>query len=239
MKVQRYFTKEKQKNCLILNEKDTPHISRVMRMKVGDHVEVVYDQVAYECEIKEIGKQVVTTIKKVLEEKRKKRGNIILLIPLLKEQKLDYILQKSTELGVDQIWFIDTTRSVVKWDHKKANKKLERWSTIVKEASEQSKRLTIPEIRGVYALSDLKNIEGAKMLCSTREPKNNLKLFLQNHSKYDKMFIAVGPEGGFTLQEENTFLEMGFEAVTLGSNILRVETAPLFCLSAVIYENME
>ena len=239
MKVQRYFTKEKQGNYLLLNEKDTPHISRVMRMKVGDHVEVVYDQVAYECEIVEMGKQVVTTVKEVLEEKRKKRGEIVLLIPLLKEQKLDYILQKSTELGVDQIWFIDTTRSVVKWDHKKTNKKLERWSTIVKEASEQSKRLTIPEIRGVYALSDLKNIEGVKMLCSTREPKNNVKLFLQNHSKYDKMFIAVGPEGGFTLQEENTFLEMGFEAVTLGSNILRVETAPLFCLSAVIYENME
>ena len=83
MKVQRYFTKEKQGNYLLLNEKDTPHISRVMRMKVGDHVEVVYDQVAYECEIVEMGKQVVTTIKKVLEEKRKKRGKIGLIIPLM------------------------------------------------------------------------------------------------------------------------------------------------------------
>ena len=237
--MQRYFTKEKQEDYLILSENDTPHISRVMRMKIGDYVEVVYNKKAYECEIIEIGKQVITKIKKVLDEKDLSRGEVILLIPLLKEQKLDYILQKSTELGVDQIWFIETTRSMVKWDNKKVDKKLERWSTILKEASEQSKRLTIPEIHGVYKLSDLKNIEGVKMLCSTREPENNVKLFLQNHSKYDKMFIAVGPEGGFTLQEENTFLEMGFEAVTLGKYILRVETVPLFCLSVLSYESME
>lgn len=237
--MQRYFTNKKENNDLILNEYDTHHISKVMRMSVGDLIEVVYQRQAYECEIEEIGTNVRTKPQKILQQEEVKPKKILLL-PLLKEQKMDLVLQKTTELGIDEIQLIYTERSVVKLDAKKITKKLERWQMIMKEASEQSKRLTIPRVRPtILKLVDLIDEGGIKLMCSTRKPQNNIKLFLQNHKVYDKIFIAVGPEGGFTLQEEDTLIQKGFSPVTLGKSIMRVETAPLFCLSVLLYESME
>lgn len=237
--VQRYFTDKKQDNNFILNETDTHHITKVMRMNVLDHVEVVVDKVCYECEIVNIDKIITVKPLNILQTYIKEPKKILLL-PLLKEQKMDYVLQKSTELGVDEIILIETERSIIKLDNKKLSKKIERWQTILKEASEQAKRLTIPKIQN--CVKTIKNLElkgGIKMVCSTRIPKNNVKIFLQNNPDYDKIFIAVGPEGGLTLNEENLFLSKGFEPVSLGNKIMRVETAPLFCLSVVAYESME
>lgn len=237
--MQRYFANMKQGKHLILNDYDTYHIIKVMRLTIGDKVEVVYQNVAYECKIIDTNGCIITEPLHVLqtEEKESKK---ILLLPLLKEQKMDFVLQKATELGVDEIQLIYTERSIVKLDNKKRQKKLERWQKIMKEASEQSKRLTIPKLRQtILHLEDLVEEGGIKLMCSTRKPQNNMKLFLQNHRVYDKIFIAVGPEGGFTLKEEDTLIEKGFSPVTLGNSILRVETAPLFCLSVLLYESME
>lgn len=237
--MQRYFTNEKKESLFYLNLKDTHHITKVMRLREGDLIEVVYQRQAYECKIVKMENQIVVEPIHVIAQEQRNFGEVTLIIPLLKEQKMDYILQKATELGVDEIRIIETERSVVKWNAKKEDKKRERWATILKEASEQSKRLTIPILHPVVKINDLTDLEGTKMICSTREVKNNVKLFLQNHAKYGKMFIAVGPEGGFTLQEENAFIEKGFTPVSLGKNILRVETVPLFCLSVLMYEYME
>ncbi len=237
--MQRYFTNKKLNDDFILNDYDTHHITKVMRMNIGDHIEVVYQKVAYECEIVQIDQMVRTKPLTVLA-KEEKQPQKILLLPLLKEQKMDMVLQKATELGIDEIQLIYTERSVVKLEPKKIMKKLERWQMIMKEASEQAKRLTIPLVRpNILKLEALEDEGGIKLMCSTRKPQNNIKLFLQNHKVYDKIFIAVGPEGGFTLNEENTLIEKGFSPVTLGKSILRVETAPLFCLSVLLYESME
>lgn len=237
--MQRYFTNTKQGENFILNDVDTHHITKVMRLTIDDKVEVVYQQTAYECKIVHIDHQVTVEPLCILQTEKTKTKKILLL-PLLKEQKMDYVLQKTTELGIDEIQLIYTERSIVKLDAKKIQKKLDRWQMIMKEASEQSKRLTIPRLRPtILKLEDLIDEGGVKLMCSTRKPQNNIKLFLQNHRVYDKIFIAVGPEGGFTMKEEDTLIEKGFSPVTLGNSILRVETAPLFCLSVLLYESME
>lgn len=130
-------------------------------------------------------------------------------------------------------------RSIIKLDKKKEEKRIERWSRICKEASEQSMRVTIPVITEVKKINDILTLDGAKMLCSTVEKENTIKMFLQSHKKCDRIIIVVGPEGGISPKEEEIFKKNDFISVTLGNRIMRVETAPLFVLSAINYEFME
>jgi 16S rRNA (uracil1498-N3)-methyltransferase len=150
---------------------------------------------------------------------------------------MDLILQKATELGVSTIIPVITERSIVKVDGKE-DKKIERWTKICKEASEQSKRLSIPNISSVIKLKDL-DTDGLKMICSTFEKENTFQKFLQNNTMYDKITIVVGPEGGLSLNEEKLLISKGFNPVSLGSLIMRVETVPLYILSVLNFINME
>ena len=91
----------------------------------------------------------------------------------------------------------------------------------------------------ILELEDLENMDGVKLVCSTIERKNTIKMFLQSHKTYDKIIIAIGPEGGLSLKEEQYLNSIGFSSVTLGNQIMRVETVPMFMLSVINYENME
>lgn len=233
--MQRYFSKQKENDYLYLDDNDLYHIKTVMRMKNNDKLELVYKNELYICELEENkGKIIKKQSKNVLD-----KFNITLVLPLLKEQKMDLILQKSTELGVNTIIPVIMERSVVKIDKEKQEKKQERWQRICKEASEQSKRLDIPNITNIQTLEDLKSLEGVKLTCSTREKIRNLKNSLKKCQNYDKIIIVVGPEGGLTEKEEQYLEEIGFINVSLGNRILRVETVPLFLLSVLNYELME
>lgn len=234
--MQRYFAKEKCDNYFILNDDDIYHIKTVMRMKNDDKIEIVFNNKLYICMVDLNKNQFEIVNKKETYEEKKK---FILVIPLLKEQKMDLILQKSTELGVYKIIPIKTSRSVIKLDNEKFNKKKERWIKICKEASEQSKRTTIPIISDLLSIDDLKDIDGVKLVCSTTEKDKNIKFFLQTENKCDKLLLAVGPEGGFTSEEEETFIKTGFCKVSLGKRIMRVETVPIFVLSILNYVYME
>ncbi len=234
--MQRYFSNEKVNNILKLSNNDLHHIKNVMRMQSGDLIEVVYNQKLYICEVSiDDG---CATIKKE-EEKNNNDIDVTLVIPLLKEQKMDLIMQKATELGVTRIIPINTERSIIKLDDNKFKKKQERWQIICKEASEQSKRLTIPIVENIATNSTLKSLEGVKLVCSTAEKEKNLKFFLQTPNKCAKLVLVIGPEGGFTKSEEDNFVSCGFERVSLGNRIMRVETVPLFLLSIINYINME
>ena len=233
--MQRYFSKIKENNYLYLNDNDLYHIKKVMRMNDKDKIEVVYNKELYLCELennlaKIIQKQESTLINK---------PHITLVIPLLKEQKMDLILQKSTELGVDTIMPVIMKHSIVKIDSNKEEKKIERWQKICKEASEQSKRLDIPVVTQICKLEDLKSTEGEKLTCSTAEKSQNLKNYLKNMKNYDRIILVIGPEGGLSKDEEKYLKEIGFTSVSLGDRIMRVETVPLFLLSVFNYESME
>ena len=232
--MQRYFCKEKINNQIVLYDDDYHHIKNVMRMNKGDNIEVVYDKKVYKCEIKDFD------LIEVIEEINSNEENleITLVIPILKEQKMDFIFQKATELGVNKIIPFYAKRSIVSDLKEKEEKKIIRWTKICKEASEQSKRNTIPIVTSIKKLEQLK-IDGVKLVCSTREKSENLKIFLQSLSNYDKITIVVGPEGGLTLEEEQKLNDMGFKSITLGNRIMRVETVPIFILSVLNYISME
>lgn len=235
--MQRYFSNSKENDKLFLINDDIYHITRVMRMKDNDKIEVIYNNDLYICNVILNELPWVGIVSK--EEGKIEDKEIILAIPLLKEQKMDLVLQKATELGVTKIIPVTMERSIVKLDDSKEVKKIDRWSKICKEASEQSKRNSIPVISKIMTLKELVKEEGIKIVCSTIEKENNLKKFLTEHKNYDKIIIVVGPEGGISSKEEEYLVSEGFTRVSLGKRIMRVETVPIFILSALNYEFME
>lgn len=228
--MQRYFSNLKKDNCLILNSDDLYHIKTVMRMK-EDLIEVVYQNKLHICKLDKDYNALIVEEKDDINDKKVR---YTLCIPLLQEQKMSFVLQKATELGVDEIIPVLTTRSIVKINDKET-KKIERWNKICKEASEQSKRLDIPIIQKITKIDDLK-LDGLKLLCSTQEKQNTLKNVLKKSSNYDKIIMIVGPEGGLTNEEENKLKKLDFVPITLGKNIMRVETVPIYLLSVLNYE---
>lgn len=234
--MQRYFAIN---SNLDLELSDIHHIKTVMRMKVSDKIEVVYDRKLYICEITEINENIQF---RVISEKENNNDNINISIAfsLLNEQKMDYILQKGTELGASKFIPFESVRSVIKYKKEKGSKKLDRWSKICKEASEQSKRFDIPIVSEPLSLKELVKLDyNVKLLCTLNENSVNIKKVLQNLSKYDNMMLVIGPEGGFAKEEEQFMIDNGFKCISLGRNVLRAETAPLFALSVINYEFME
>ena len=236
--MQRYFAKDKKDNMFLLDKTDLHHIKNVMRMKDKEEIEVVHDEKLYRCRVNINEDIVINMIEEINVNTDFNIPKISIIVPVLKENKMDYILQKSTELGVSEIIPIITERTLVKVNEKE-DKKLDRWRRICKEASEQSMRVTIPCITGVKRIKDLNNLSGAKIVCSTFGNVISLKKFLQTSTKYDKIYIVVGPEGGLSKNEEEILNKMGFISISLGSNILRVETVPLSIISMINYEYME
>lgn len=237
--MQRYFSDKLDNNIFTLKDDDIYHIKTVMRMKNEDKIQVVYHNEPYLCTINNIEKNIQIKIKEKLEIKKDNIPKISLIVPLLKETKFDFILQKSTELGVNEIIPIILSRSIIKIDKEKENKKIDRWQKIVKEASEQSYRNVIPNMTNIKTIEDLTSLQGLNIVCSTEEENKTIKNILKNNKICDKINVLVGPEGGITNVEEEKLKQMGFIPVTLGSRIMRVETVPIYILSIINYESME
>lgn len=235
--MQRYFAENKIDNKFILSDSDIHHIKNVMRMDENGEIEVVYDTIPYLCSIHNIKNNMEVILKKELKKLVDTIPQVNLIIPLLKEQKMDLILQKATELGVYEITPIYTENSIIKIDSQKEEKKLIRWLKICKEASEQSFRDTIPIINKIQNIDDLK-VNDLNLICSTREKSNYIKNVLKKDSNCDKINVVIGPEGGLSPKEEDKFIKMGYLPITLGNRIMRVETVPLFILSIINYEFM-
>lgn len=237
--MQRYFAKDKVENTFILEPLDYHHIKHVMRMQENEEIEIVFKGILYLACVKNIIGDVFIELLKEIDKEQQSEVQKIICIPYLKEQKLDFILQKATELGVDEILLVPLERSIIKTKEEKEERKLERWMRIVKEASEQSKRLYIPKIVPLKEVTALQNLEGLKLICiAQRECKSIKKVMKMNH-ECAKINIVIGPEGGFSPREEEIFLQMGFIPVHLGRRVLRTETVPLYLLSILNYELME
>ena len=232
--MQRYFSNNLKDNYFVLSDEDKHHIFNVMRMSVQDKIEVVYNNELYICILDEYGF-------KMLEKVNVYKINkpyVHLVVPILKEAKMDIILQKSTELGVDEITVVNTERTIVKASGKE-EKKLNRWNKIAKEASEQSKRLDIPKINGVNDLKSVCNVDGLKVVCSTDIKSESFKNLLQNNEGCAKITLVIGPEGGLSNTEEANLVKFGFNKVSFGNFVLRSETVPIYLLSIINYISME
>ena len=225
--MQRYFAKE-YNDKIILRDSDIHHIKNVMRMKIDDRIEVVFDKKLYICNIDSM-EPLILSIIDIINEENKINLDVIVALGLVKEQKMDLILQKLTELGVNEIIPVNMERSIVKLDKERFSKKKVRWQMICKEASEQSKRTDIPEITDIMSIKDLVNLDyDIKLVASTKEKDKLLNYYLQSIKDCAKIIMVIGPEGGISPKEETYLLENNYNPVSFGDLIFRVETAAIY-----------
>ncbi len=231
--MQQYFGMEKDKNNIFLNPKDFNHIKNVMRMKEGEEVFVVYNNKRYIASLNSDFKSAV--IKEELKVKTRNK-EIIIYVPLLNDDKMSFIFQKATELGATKFVPVEFEHCKYKLDLSKKLKKIERWRKIIIEASEQSYRNDIPELDNFATVSEIKSVKGMNMLCSLDTNRvKSINTVLNSQNICDKITVVFGPEGGFTEDEEMLIKKNGFQKVSLGKNILRSETVPLFVISVIKY----
>jgi 16S rRNA (uracil1498-N3)-methyltransferase len=151
---------------------------------------------------------------------------------------LEWVLQKVTELGVSEIYLLEAEYSVVKVPRERIEKRLQRWTKIVIGAVKQSRRSNTPVLHApeqcqtvcTHLQADL------KLLFSERESARHLKVILGEFHKPSVVALAVGPEGGWTSHEEAVFVQHQFHPASLGSSILRTETAAIAALAVLKYE---
>jgi 16S rRNA (uracil1498-N3)-methyltransferase len=243
--LQRYFvTNQPATESFVIEGEDHHHISRVMRMKTGDQIICVNDDKRSAlCSIAEItAEQTIVDVVKWDDDRVELPIQITIVSGLPKGDKLEWIIQKGTELGANEFVPFLAARSIVKWDEKKGAKKLERWQKIAKEAAEQSHRNIIPCVASPISIKDL--LQKAEqfdycLVAYEEEARLGEMAVLVSTLKVmnpgQSLLIVFGPEGGLTPEEVSLLREKGFLVCGLGPRILRTETAPLYLLSAVSY----
>jgi 16S rRNA (uracil1498-N3)-methyltransferase len=243
--VQRYFAnKMKINGQLVISGDDYHHIVRVMRMEVEDKLICVdISGKSCICTIAEItDKNIICNIVEYKDGSSELPIRVSIASGLPKGDKLEWIIQKGTELGADQFVPFTAARSIVKWDEKKADKKVERWQKIAKEAAEQSHRNKVPTVHSPISLNAL--IEASKnydcKLIAYEEvarigEASQLAKSLKSLEESNTLLVVFGPEGGLDQKEIEKLQENGFQTCGLGPRILRTETAPLALLAAVSY----
>ena len=243
--MQRYFINESFDNELaIIVGDDAHHITKVMRMRAGDEIIVVHNGEATICEIANLTEEGVH-VKKTTRTLRSPELPIHVTIAcgLPKGDKLDLIVQKSTELGMYSFIPFEAERSIVKWDYKKGKKKQERLQKIAKEAAEHSHRTHIPTIEEPISfkklLQEVENYD-VVFLADEEDAKQEVRTRFAEQLKkvydYKSMLVIFGPEGGIAREEAQALQQLGCQCISLGPRILRAETAPFYVLSAISYE---
>lgn len=245
--VQRYFVEQFAQidNEFTIKGDDFYHITRVMRMKEGDTIICAVSETnkSAVCSISHIhDDHLVAIVQEWLEQTVELPVHVTIASGLPKGDKLEWIIQKGTELGAYSFIPFTAARSIVKWDAKKATKKIERWEKIAKEAAEQSHRNLVPEIQfpvTIKGLIDIGQSYKYKVIAYEEEAKHGEAAMLtktfQQLQPGDSLLFVFGPEGGLTEAEVSLLGENGFISCGLGPRILRTETAPLYALSAVSY----
>lgn len=237
--MQRYFAKIDQ-GFVILKDDDFFHLYQVMRAKIDDEIEVVFNGELYLAKVSSLKPQKISVIKKI-NQQTELEHHVTLMFAPLKGQKTELVIQKATELGVSEIILVLTKRTIARYQEKDVTSKLIRYQKIIKEASEQSKRVIIPNIKYYSDFNEALKIEGDLKLIANENvsgPTNSFNQFFIDLKKHQKIIVLIGPEGGFEAEEIALALKHNFFSVSLGQRILRAETAAFYALS-VIVNNLE
>ncbi|MEH7549147.1 MULTISPECIES: 16S rRNA (uracil(1498)-N(3))-methyltransferase [Bacillaceae] len=243
--MQRYFVQQKANNDhFIIDEEDRHHIVKVMRMEIDDRIICVDPEGKQAvCRLSEItNSSVVADVVQWIDESPELPISITIASGLPKGDKLEWIIQKGTELGAQQFLPFSAARSVVKWDEKKAAKKIDRWQKIAKEAAEQSHRTILPSIINPMSFKELlkkSNDFDYKLAAYEEESRQGetsvLSSTLKKMKNGETLLFVFGPEGGLAEEEVQQLKDFGFGLCGLGPRILRTETAPLYSLAAISY----
>lgn len=224
---------------------DFNHIKNVLRMSTGEQFLVSCCGVSDLCELESIDCD--TIVAKIITENYQSTSlpiKIHLFQGLPKSDKLELIIQKSVELGVDSITPVSMKRSIVKIDDKKKKSKVERWQAIAEAAAKQSKRTSIPKVCDILSYKEMLAVakdldlllvpyECAEGMAATKEVLSQIKSGMT-------VGIVIGPEGGFETKEIDDALNIGGKVISLGSRILRTETAAITSVAmCMLYSEME
>ena len=241
---------------------DVNHVKNVLRMKVGEELAVSngQDGKEYRCAIRGFHEKGEPTeshgpgiaggvwqeaavdceLRFIKEDGVELPAKIYLFQGLPKADKLELIIQKAVELGVYQVIPVETKRSIVKLDEKKAKAKTARWQQISEAAAKQSKRGIIPEIKEPMSFAkalQMANAMDVKLIpYELAEGMEKTRSLIEGIKPGQSIAIFIGPEGGFDEAEVEAAKQAGIEPITLGRRILRTETAPLAILAWLGYQ---
>lgn len=230
-----------EKSISIRSKEDIKHITKVLRLKEGDKLEISDStEWEYEVEIDFIDSEVVETL--ILDKQKFAREpeiKVTLFQGIPKQSKMETIVQKCVELGVYSIVPVFMDRTVVV-DKGKFDKKIERWQKISAEAVKQCKRGIVPEVCDAIKSKELPDaLKEYELILFPYENETGrtIKDALRGlENKPKSVAIIIGPEGGFSDKETETLKAVNADCVSLGKTILRTETAGLAALSMVMYE---
>ena len=240
----RFFVsnEEMQPNFIVLTGENASH-ARVLRLKLGEQVKVC-DGNGQECicTISDVGADQVSLVVNSRQQSSTEanvKASVYIAFP--KSDKLEHVIQKATELGAYEIIAFPSARCISKPNDSGITKKLERWQKIAKSAAEQSGRGYVPKVTVLQSFSAALE-QAAKadvsILFYENEHAKTLRMALEE-KPFETISILTGPEGGLEEREVNQAREAGLQVCTLGSRILRCETAPLCALSAIMYASGE
>ncbi len=227
---------------IIIDNTDVSHITKVLRMVIGDEITLCdgmgFD---YSAKISDIqSNKVICSILSKEKSDTEPNISVTLFQGLPKAAKMDYIIQKTTELGISKIVPCSLKRCVVKLDTKKAEeKKCERWQKISEEAAKQSGRGIVPKVNMPLSLKEV--LDSAKdydlfFVPYEAEDTTTIKEVLTSVNEPKNVAFMIGPEGGFDISEIDVIKKAGIKTVTLGKRILRTETAGEAALAMIMYE---
>jgi len=225
---------------VVLRGPQRRYVRNVLRMGRGDSL-VLFDGsgMEYPSTIVEAAQRhVKIRILGKREGKRESPVKILVGIGLLKTNKMDWVVQKVSELGVSEVHPVAVHRAVPALDPERAEQKRGRWQTIAQEASRQSGRSTVTDVRPVLSFDEIvKESENVDIsLLFTTEALSPLESLAQQQiERPRRMLLLVGPEGGFSPEEEQTAMKQGFLPVGLGPRVLRAETAAILAVGLVQY----
>lgn len=232
---------ERGRGRIFLEGEEHHHLARVARIKEGDTV-WLFDGRNVRClaRVETVLKEKTELSLLGIEEgKKDRRLDLTLVQSLMTARKMEFILQKASEFGIAEFVPLETTRSLRISSERSAHK-LERWKKIAREAVKQSKGTTTPAVLPPTTLAKVLQspIESSRFFLSEDGGKS-LKAIIREEEEgrrplFEKVILCVGPEGGWTEEEEKSLLEGGFEGVSLGRRILRTETAALAAVAVFL-----
>lgn len=231
-KVRLFFPKDKISDIVVINDKETLHKANdVLALKKGERIYLFDGEgVEYRYQINEASHRYISLKKEAIERTRSlPQEKITLGIPLLKEQKLELILQKATELGIWSFQLFTCERSI---HGQPSSGKKERWAKIIDEATRQSNRLWLAQLNEVVDFKALIKQDFSLKVAASITGEKITDIIKQ---KYHKILLVVGPEGDFSPNEYEKLETHGFKFLKLSENILRVETAAIVASAHISY----
>ena len=225
---------------LKIEGEEVKHIRKVLRLRAGDPI-IIFNGLGKEYEgviLEEKPSSVLVQIQNTSSPQKDSPLEVTLAQSLLKGEKMDFLIQKATELGVKEIIPFLSSRSVPLLDRMRRPERHRRWKRIAVEASKQCGRGVIPVVESLKDYSEMLQIaspDGLRLILWEKEG-TKVKEVLKKAEEKPKIFFVVGPEGGFSHEEIHQAAEVGFIPVHLGKRVLRAETASLCFLSILQYE---